>query len=42
MTARMPSPVPTAGSEIRLSVLPERVHLFDAGTGARLERETPM
>jgi multiple sugar transport system ATP-binding protein len=42
LTARMPSPVPTTGSEIRLSVLPERVHLFDAGTGARIEPEAPM
>jgi multiple sugar transport system ATP-binding protein len=39
MTARMPSPVPATGSEIRLSVPPNRVHLFDAATGARIERD---
>jgi len=37
LTARMPSPVPTTDSEIRLAVPPDKVHLFDADSGARLE-----
>lgn len=37
LTARMPSPVPATGIEIRLAVPPHKVHLFDADTGARVE-----
>jgi multiple sugar transport system ATP-binding protein len=39
MTARMPSPVPATGSEIRLAVSTDKLHLFDRDTGARIERD---
>ena len=38
LTARLPAPVPRAGSEIGLLIPVERVHLFDRTTGARIER----
>ncbi len=38
LTARMPSPAPTTGTEIRLAVPADKVHLFDADSGARIER----
>jgi multiple sugar transport system ATP-binding protein len=37
LTARLPAPVPPAGSELGLLILVERVHLFDRQSGARLE-----
>ncbi len=39
LTARIPSPVPTTGSDIRLVVPPDKVHLFAADSGARLKRD---
>ena len=36
LTARLPAPVPQAGEPFRLRVPPDRVHLFDATTTARL------
>ena len=38
LTARMPAPVPPAGSELDLLIPAERVHLFDRESGGRLER----
>ncbi|MGH7581031.1 MAG: ABC transporter ATP-binding protein [Gemmatimonadales bacterium] len=38
LTARMPAPVPHAGSELDLLIPAERVHLFDPESGGRLER----
>jgi ABC-type sugar transport system ATPase subunit len=36
LTARLPAPVPQAGESFRLFVQPDKVHLFDATTTARL------
>ncbi len=41
LTARIPSPQPVAGEEVRLLVRPDRVHLFDAATGDRIEGSGP-
>ena len=41
LTARLPAPVPPAGSELGLVIPGDRVHLFDRQTGARLEPATP-
>jgi multiple sugar transport system ATP-binding protein len=41
LTARMPSPPPAAGSDVPLAIRPDRIHLFDAATGARLELKRP-
>ncbi|HEY7480538.1 MAG TPA: sn-glycerol-3-phosphate ABC transporter ATP-binding protein UgpC [Gemmatimonadales bacterium] len=37
LTARLPTPVPAAGSELAVRLAPERLHLFDRESGARLE-----
>jgi multiple sugar transport system ATP-binding protein len=36
LTARLAAPVPPAGSELGLLIPPDRIHLFDHETGARL------
>jgi ABC-type sugar transport system ATPase subunit len=41
LTARLPAPVPWAGSEVGLLIPVERAHLFDRETGARMELATP-
>jgi len=41
LTARLPAPVPRAGSEVGLLIPVERAHLFDRETGARMELATP-
>jgi ABC-type sugar transport system ATPase subunit len=42
LTARLPAPVPTAGSELGLLLPGDRTHLFDRETGARLEPGSPQ
>jgi multiple sugar transport system ATP-binding protein len=37
LTARLPTPVPAAGSELPVRLPPERLHLFERESGARLE-----
>ena len=37
LMARLPAPVPAAAGDLRLRVAPDRVHLFDGDTGARLQ-----
>jgi ABC-type sugar transport system ATPase subunit len=41
LTARLPAPVPAAGSELGLLIPGDRIHLFDRETGARMEPATP-
>jgi hypothetical protein len=41
LTARLPAPVPPAGSELGLLIPVDRIHLFDRESGARLELATP-
>jgi ABC-type sugar transport system ATPase subunit len=41
LTARLPAPVPPAGSVPGLLIPGDRVHLFDRETGARIEPATP-
>jgi ABC-type sugar transport system ATPase subunit len=41
LTARLPAPVPPAGSELGLVIPGGRIHLFDRETGARIEPVTP-
>jgi ABC-type sugar transport system ATPase subunit len=42
LTARLPAPVPRAGSELGLLIPVERAHLFDRETGGRVEPPTPL
>jgi len=42
LTARLPAPVPRAGSELGLLIPVERAHLFDRETGTRMELATPL
>jgi multiple sugar transport system ATP-binding protein len=37
LTARLPTPVPAGGSELAVRLPPERLHLFNRESGARLE-----
>jgi multiple sugar transport system ATP-binding protein len=37
LTARLPTPVPAAGSQLAVRLPPEGLHLFDRESGARLE-----
>jgi multiple sugar transport system ATP-binding protein len=41
LTARLPAPVPPAGSELDLLIPEHRVHLFDGTTGIRMDAATP-
>jgi ABC-type sugar transport system ATPase subunit len=41
LTARLPAPVPPAGSELGLLIPGDRAHLFDRETGARMEPASP-
>jgi hypothetical protein len=42
LTARLPAPVPRAGSELGLVIPVEQAHLFDRETGARMELASPL
>jgi len=42
LTARLPAPVPRAGSDLGLLIPVDRAHLFDQATGARMELASPL